>query len=71
MKSKEEEEKDNFEILMKAADGDPKKLAALVKEMLLRDKTIVAPKPKPSDEKEQDMIDAAREILNKGKRNRF
>jgi hypothetical protein len=71
VKTREEEEKDNFEVLMKAAGGDPKKLAALVKETLLRDKTIVAPKPKTDDKKDQDMIDAAKNILGKGRRNRI
>jgi hypothetical protein len=71
MKTREEEEKDNFEVLMKAAGGDPKKMAAIVKEMLLRDKTIVAPKPKTDDKKDQEMIDAAKDILDKGRRRRF
>ena len=67
-KSREQEEKDNFEILLKAAGGDPKALAAALKEMLLRDKTIKAPDPKPADKKDDEMMEAVRDILKLDKR---
>jgi hypothetical protein len=67
MKSEKEEEKENFEILLKAAGDDPKALAAIVKEILLADKTIKAP-PKEVNEKEKAMLDAAKDILKMGKR---
>lgn len=70
-KSREQEEKDNYEILLKAAGGDPKALAAALKEMLLRDKTIKAPDPKPADKKEEEMMDAVRDILKMDKRKRL
>ncbi|MCL1909155.1 MAG: hypothetical protein FWG12_07315 [Holophagaceae bacterium] len=69
-KTREQEEKDNYEILLKAAGGDPKALAAALKEMLLRDKTIVAPAQKPADKKEDEMMEAVRDILKMDKRRR-
>ena len=64
MKSREQEEKDNWEILLRAAGGDPQALANVVKQMLLADKTIKAP-PKQIDAKEEAMMEAARDILKK------
>ena len=50
MKTREEEERDNFEILLKAAGNDPKKLAAVVRDMLVRDK-LAEPLPKKQTDK--------------------
>jgi len=67
-KSREQEEKDNFEILLKAAGGDPKALADAVRQMLLADKTIKAPPAKSAEKKDDEMMEAVRGILKLDKR---
>ena len=67
MRTREEEEKENYKLLLKAAGGDPKVLAQVVKDLLLADKATKVP-TRPRSKDEQAMFEAVADILKRSRR---